>query len=201
MTMDVMPNWTEKQCKDFIKDNSLTTLTYKEKKDVFFTVAKKLRDNFFETYVGLTKWHEDSHAFAKKHGYIRSIYGAIRRLPELTVQNDTSELGKKREANLLNISLNSPIQNMESVVMHRVMVALHDFIQENNLKSFIFGNIHDAIEMYVHRSEIKIVRDKVIDLAEFAHEEYEGIPIVFEGNIADPLKGQVWDCGKDWEAA
>jgi DNA polymerase-1 len=198
MTMDIMPNWTKKQCEDYIKDNELKTINYKEKPDVFFTVAKNLRSNFFETYFGLANWHIDTHAFAKKHGYVRSIYGCIRRLPELLAPKDDSDLGKKREANLLNVSLNSPIQNQESVVILRSMIKIQKFIKDNKLNSFFFDCIHDAMELYIHKEEISLMKKTIKQIAEEIYSEYDGIPLEVEGNVADYSKGELWDCGSSW---
>jgi DNA polymerase I-like protein with 3'-5' exonuclease and polymerase domains len=198
MTMDIMPNWTKKQCEQYIHDNNIEMRKLNNKYDVFYTVAHDVRTKFFETYFGLQQWHDTMKAFATKHGYVRSIYGAFRRLPELLAK-DESEQGKKREGSLLNISLNTTIQNCEAVVVLRTMTQLHNFIKENKLKSKLFAVIHDAIELYVHRDEILLIRDKLIEYAQFPHEEYNGIPLEVEGNIADPLLNEVWDSGKDWK--
>lgn len=197
MSGDIQPNWTKEQCRTYIKDNGLTLKEYKDKHDEFYTVALDIREKYFETYFGLEQWHKDTRDFASKHGYVRSIYGAFRRLPELLAKDDSKE-GRARTANLLNICLNSPIQNMESVIVTRTMTTLHNFIKENGLKSYIFGTIHDAIELYVHRSEVALIREKLSEIAQFAHIEYNGIPIEVEGNIADPKNGGIWDCGIDW---
>ena len=187
--------WTEKDLDAYIKDNKLTLLELRGKKSKEITVTTDIRKKFLETYIGLEEWHNRSRAFAKKNGYIRSVYGAIRRLPPLLCEDDYDS---GRQNNLLNIVLNSPVQDMESVVMKRIIIGLTKFKKENNLKSRLFDVVHDAIELYSHREEKALLKAKIIELATIAHEEYEGIPIEFEGNIADPLKGEIWDSGNPW---
>jgi len=206
----IYKEWTLQECLDYIKDNSLKMKTFKDDHSLnaYFTVANAIRDNFFKTYTGLHNWIGSTKESAKK-GYVRSIYGAIRRLPYLTCQDRLSEIEardfrgqihRKRIANFNNISLNTRIQNMEIVVVHRTMLKLSKFLKDNNMESIIFGQVHDSIEIYAHKDEVIIIREKLKEIASHPYREYRGIPLEIEGDVSDYFgKNELWHLGKDWE--
>lgn len=163
---------------------------------IFYTVAVDTRAKFFKAYPDLEVWINNTKEFAKNHGYVRSPFGAFRRLPYLTYQGKDSD-GKKISG-YQNISLNSPIQNMEVCIVHLTMLDIMKYIKENNLKSFVFSNTHDALEMYVHKDEVKIIRDRLIEYVETMRPEYKNVPLEIEGNVSNPRKGQLWDLGPSW---
>jgi len=70
--------------------------------------AEQLREDFFDLYSGLEDWHWGMKDFAKEHEYVRSLHGALRRLPAVR----SSDEGVMKEAQRQGI--NSPIQRMAS---------------------------------------------------------------------------------------
>ena len=193
------PTWEEEDAVKFVIDNKLDMLSYRDKSSAKYTVATYLHKKFFETYSGLVEWSSKSFSFASKHGYIRSAYGAFRRMPFLHSCLTGVEDDGKRTSNYISISLNSPTQNEESVIMQRATQKLFNFIKENNLKSKIFSMIHDAIEVFVHRDEVSLISSKIKEFFEMSYPEYRGVPLVMEGNVADYSKGELWDMGHNWE--
>lgn len=196
----IEPNWSQAQAEDFVLKNNLKVLDYQGKCNYKFTVADFLHKKFFETYSGLVDWSNKSKVFAMMNGYIRSPHGAFRRLPFLYNKFSGSEDEGKRRSNKESISLNSPVQNFESVVMVRAGIEIHNWLKENNMKSKVFSFIHDAIELYVHRDELEIVCRKVKEVFEKEYPEYKGIPLEMEGNVADFFnKNELWDMGHNWD--
>lgn len=104
------------------------------------------------------------------------------------------------EANLKNISLNSPVQNFEIVVISRAMRNFHNFIKENNLKSRLWATVHDAVEFYIHKDEEELMKEKIPEILEEMYPEYGGLPLTVEGDISDPRANEpsYWGYGKDW---
>lgn len=222
---EIDKEWSKEDCDDFIISLNLE----KEQKELFdknyekllekgivknkeegvywskaMAISDYLRKKFFTTYQGLETWHKESRNFAKEHGFVRSIYGAFRRLPYLLYKG--SDTDNKLYANLLNICLNSPVQNIESVQMNRMMTYVSELIEKNNLKSYFFAAVHDAIEMMVHKSEISFICKAIKDFFEEDRPEYEGIPFEMEGKINDYWgtyktdNWELWDLkGTDWE--
>jgi len=194
-------NWTDAQAEDFVLKNNLEILSYQDKPNLKFTVATYLHKQFFRTYSGLISWIENYKNFGMKNGYIRSPHGAFRRLPFLHYQFAGSEDDGKRKSNYESISINSPVQNFETVVMMRAGINLFNWMKENKMNSKAFSFIHDAIEKYVHVEETGEICRKIKELFEKDYPEYKGIPLEMEGNVADYFgNDELWDMGHDWES-
>jgi|GEM_PF-2467332 len=212
--------WSLEECKNYIKENNLDDAlrvnkkfilkdkhTFNDKYKVdktdsdfcyYKTVSEDIRNKFFTTYYDLENYMKEWKELCKKQGYSKSIFGGIRRLPFL-LYNGKDE-NKKRFANYENISLNSHIQNMEVCVINSAMVELHKWLKDNNKKSYLFLNIHDAIEMILYKPEIKEVSQKVKEIFTEYYDYYNGINLEVEGNIADYFgKNQLWDLGENWD--
>ena len=209
------PEWTIEACDEYIDLNNLKDQLnineeyYRNKgydsEDVNFhsktlTVAEDVREKFFNTYKGLEKWIYITREEAKKNGFVRSIYGAFRRLPYLLHFGQDTD--RSKYSNLLNICLNSPVQNIESVLMNRWLIHFNNWRKENNKKSYIFGAIHDAGEFMMHKNELQ---DNYIFLKEDFEQdypEYDNIPLELEGNFSDywgtykQENWEFWDMGK-----
>jgi DNA polymerase I-like protein with 3'-5' exonuclease and polymerase domains len=125
---------------------------------------------------------------AKERGYSQSFYGGIRRLPYLLYCNGKDE-DRSRLSNFESISVNSYIQNLEGIIMLRNINKFCKWIKDNNLKTKIFTFIHDAGEFYVHKDEVEMVNDKLEELFNEYFDEYNGIKLSGEGNIADYYLG------------
>jgi len=170
---------------DYIIKNNLMIKEIDNTPDPFYTVADHIRTTFFQKYSGLAQWIEDSQSFAKANGYIRSVFGARRLLPQLLYAGEDAD--RKLMANLSNISLNSPVQTFEAVVVNSRITKLQEYFKANGLKSRVFVTVHDAIGFYFHKEEIKnglleVVKNIMLEQLP----EYKGIPLECEADIADP---------------
>src|SRR5208282_2066095 len=110
----ISKEWPKTEIDKYIKENNLEDQPLKfferamqEKKfnvDMDFcacwSIAKDIREKFFNTYKGLQEWIKTTGEFAKTHGYVRSPFGAIRRLPQL-IRIGIDDLPSKTK-NLLN---------------------------------------------------------------------------------------------------
>lgn len=186
-----------------LKDKGKTDTSELEITAKKLAVAEYIRVNFFKTYKGIKRWIEETREQAKRDGFVRSIYGAWRRLPYLKYKgNDTDNA---LYANLLNICLNSPVQNVESVLMNIMMTEVNRYIKENKCLSYFIGAVHDAIEKILHKDEKDVLCSYIKEVFERDRPEFEGIPFEMEGNVADYWgtyrtdKWELWDLGHDWE--
>lgn len=222
MMQSIKPNWKEEDVDSYIQKNKLSKqvkehylkIEAKEYKFIYtslnpnenmlnakyFTIAVDVRQKFFEAYTGLETWINETRQFAIKNGYVISVYGAIRRLPYLTITSGQGyDVNYGPYSNYLNIALNSPIQNMEAIVMNRSLVNIWKWIKENKREDKIFSQIHDAQEYYMLFTEEKVWKEFVTKVHEFNEQdypEYKGIPLEVESNLADYYgKGELWDMG------
>lgn len=202
---DLQKTWTSEQADVFIQtydlEQKLDTLIARQKDYTLFQAklivcATYIRDQFFKTYPGLMDRIKANREFAKEHGYVRSVYGAMRRLPEylLTGSDDRAQFGDIF-ANLDNVAANTDIQNFESVSMNRPIAIIDEWLVENNMKSYFISQVHDAEYLVVHRSEIDVVYNKVRDEMEKWYPEYWELGLVAEEKIGDPKLGHFYGSG------
>jgi len=220
MTETIKPNWKENDLDKYIKANKLEDQLEENLENIenekyrfiefgtqeenlinakMFTVANDVRTKFFIAYEGLSKWIEKTRIIAKKQGYIVSVYGAIRRLPYLTFNPPDGTVDKGKYHNLLNVCLNTGIQNMEAVVVNRSILEIWRETKRRKMSTTFFGQIHDAMEMYPRieneewREFTKIFFEKCTQM----YPEYNGIPLDVEVNVSDyHKKNELWDMGR-----
>lgn len=220
--------WSRKEVQEYVTDNNLQPMVDrmygitqgkeaptdsidpldKPREDIFshivdkkhfskcWAVASDIRRKYFETYNLLHKWIKNTEKEADRNGFVRSPFGCIRRLPQLLYQGkDDSRIKIK---NWHNMSVNSPVQNYENVLMIWTGYGTLQYIREHNLKSRICGNVHDAIVYYTHKDEFKELDAAAKKIFEEDRPENKGIPLELEYNIADYYKnGDVWGFGKE----
>uniref|UniRef100_A0A7V3ZWV0 DNA-directed DNA polymerase n=1 Tax=candidate division WOR-3 bacterium TaxID=2052148 RepID=A0A7V3ZWV0_UNCW3 len=115
--------------------------------------------NFFATYPGVMRWINENLEFAMKNGYVRTLYGRIRKVPQLFSGNSSViEQGKR-------IAINTPIQGTAADIIKLSMVEIYNELKRKSLKSRIILQIHDELLLEVKDEEVeevtKIVKDKM----------------------------------------
>jgi len=164
----------------------------------YWASAEDIRDKFFKAYVGLTKWQAEMHLFAKVHGYVQSYWGNIRRTPYLMYQGKCDD--KLRIKNYSNIALNSEIQSGEAYYIMFNMYRFHQYLINNNKKSYLIGNVHDSFIAYIHKDEKEELAKVIKNLFfEPLPEVQRGVPYEVEGELSDYSNGQWWHVeGESW---
>lgn len=224
----IIPEWSDTQVYEFLAESvgstediedmisGLLSSNYYSKEDKFDQLSEEkkvewaymltatvLRNSFFESYSGLVDWHNKFHDLSNTFGFVRTPFGAFRRLPELQDYKDRKKDNSMVISNKKNISLNSPIQGFEAGLMMLSMVKMCEYLEENDMKSSFVGAVHDAWECYIDKDEIAPFVEKTHFFAESDPEILpllQGIPLVMEGNISDYWgKDQLWDLGTDMD--
>ncbi len=203
----LIPNWTLDEAKEYVYDNKLLAKLQHLKEmqndknfdnDFFWywTVANDIRKKFFETYPGLKAWIDAVPKQAVKDGYVVSPFGCIRRLPQLTYAGE--DMNHSKHKNLLNISLNSPVQNYEAFMMMKLISELDKYCEENSLKSYLIGNVHDSIIMYTHKDEEEALFAKAHEIFREAIPANNGVPMELDIDRADYFgKDELWGFGTE----
>lgn len=119
-----------KKFREYARDNYGVAITDQ--------AAKTSRGNFFELYSRLEPWHKKQRSFAEAYGYVRSLLGRKRRLPDAMAQFDSPA---KQQA--LRQSINSPIQSLASDLNVLALLELISLYPRSILKCV--GTVHDAI--------------------------------------------------------
>lgn len=172
-----------KKFQAYARDNYGVTVTDAE--------AEASRVAFFDNYPDLVSWHDRQKRYVRKHGYVKTLTGRKRRLPDATL-GDGSQEQKAAERQ----AINSPVQSFANDI--NLMAALQLRKEFGPDKVRICGTVHDAIllrarndcivEVY-HRMMQIMTRPELMDELDIRL----SVPIEADGSIGP------WGAGKSLE--
>lgn len=126
----------------------------------------KLVEDYLHTFSGLDKWLKNTKKFAYKHGYVETLFGRRRRLPDLKSKVPTLKANAERQ------SINAPIQGTGSDFTLLSLIQINEWLKQNHMKSMIIATVHDSIVFDVYIPELSEVATKVKQIMEHVHEPY-----------------------------
>lgn len=103
--------------------------------------AQLFRRTFFRLYPKLEVWHESMRDFVRQYGYVRSLHGALRRLPSIASDDDGIQSSIERMA------INSPVQRFASDLGLIGMSEFGEVCEWDIVRPLAF--IHDAVVIEV----------------------------------------------------
>lgn len=109
-------------------------------------------EQYFETYPGVKRFLDHMVAEAKKQGYVTTMYGRRRPIPELSSNNFMQRSFGER------VAMNSPIQGTAADIMKIAMIRVWERLHRENLKSRLILQVHDELLIETETSEEEAVR-------------------------------------------
>ncbi len=95
--------------------------------------------NYLRTFSGVQQYMEDIVNFGKEKGYVQTLYGRRRYLPELTASNKNIQNFGKR------VAMNTPIQGTAADIIKIAMIRVYDRLAKEERKSRLILQIHDEL--------------------------------------------------------
>ena len=129
--------------------------------------AKMLIDGYYTTFPQVRDYIDRSIAQAREKGYVTTLYGRRRMLPDINSRNAVVRAFSERNA------INAPIQGTAADVIKLAMVRIYRRFEQEGIKSKMILQVHDELNFDVIPSELEAVQNIVI-------EEMEG---VYQGNV------------------
>ncbi|MGI5888066.1 MAG: DNA polymerase I [Oscillospiraceae bacterium] len=128
--------------------------------------ASQYIEDYFRTYSGVKKYLEGEVEFAKQNGYVQTMFGRRRGIPELKNSNrQVQALGKR-------LAMNTPIQGTAADIIKLAMIRVCDRLAKEKLDAKLILQVHDEliIESSLECSQeaasiLKDEMEKVVDLA------------------------------------
>lgn len=115
--------------------------------------AKEYMDDYLGSYPKVQKYMKDTVAFAKKNGYVATMFGRRREIPEITSKNfQLRSFGER-------VALNTPIQGSAADIIKLAMVHVYRSLQEKNLRSRLILQVHDELIVEAHVDEVEQVKE------------------------------------------
>ena len=125
--------------------------------------AKELIDGYFETYPQIKEYMDKSIDLARRQGYIETIFGRKRYLPDINSRNSVVRGYAERNA------INAPIQGSAADIIKAAMVRIYQRFQSENIKSKMILQVHDELNFSVLPEEKEKVQKIVIEEMENAY--------------------------------
>ncbi|HDJ29074.1 MAG TPA: DNA polymerase I [Proteobacteria bacterium] len=117
--------------------------------------AKAYIDNYFATYAQVKIYFEQLVAEAEKQGYVSTMLGRRRYLPEINSRNPNRREMARRMA------VNSPIQGSAADLIKLVMINLDHRLESEGWKSRMIMQVHDELVFEVVPAEVESLREMV----------------------------------------
>jgi len=108
---------------------------------------------YFETYPGIKEYLDRTVRHAKMDGYVTSIFGRRRPIPELSSGNFMQRSFGERAA------MNSPLQGSAADIMKIAMINVDNALRKGGYRSVIVLQIHDELLVEVYEDEIEAVKE------------------------------------------
>jgi len=116
------------------------------------TEAKELIDGYFTTYKGVKEYMEKCVSQARERGWVETIFGRKRYLPDINSNNQVVRGLAERNA------INAPIQGSAADIIKMAMIRIHDEFKSGKLKSKMIIQVHDELVFDVYRPELDEVK-------------------------------------------
>lgn len=147
--------------------------------DISLSEAQRFIDSYFRTYYGVKTYFDGVVSFAREKGYVTTISGRRRRIPEINSRDRNIREFAERAA------MNTPVQGSAADLIKVAMIKIAEFIRANSMRSKLLLQVHDELIFEAPEAELDVLRHNVCPLMEKA------IPL----NV--PVKVDV-GVGKNW---
>ncbi|HNZ41239.1 MAG TPA: DNA polymerase I, partial [Clostridia bacterium] len=150
-------------------------------KDINVPVKKaaKYIEDYLNHYSGVKEYMQKIVRSAMEDGYVSTIYGRRRYIPELSSPKfQIREFGKR-------VALNAPIQGSAADIIKIAMIRVYKQLKEQNLKSRLILQVHDELVIETHKQEIEQVKEILQQSMEKGFDL--SVPLDIEISVQDSL--------------
>jgi DNA polymerase-1 len=123
------------------------------------TEAKEIIAKYFERFPGVKQYINDTIAAARTKGYVSTLLGRRRYLPDINSRNHNVRGNAERQA------INMPIQGTAADMIKLAMIHIDRALIENNMQSRMLLQVHDELVFELPRAEetrlAALVRDQM----------------------------------------
>jgi DNA polymerase-1 len=155
----------------------ITIFGLAERLDITRDEAKLLIDGFFETFPKVKDYMERAKQEARQKGYVETLFGRRRYLPDINSQNATVRGFAERNA------INAPIQGTAADIIKVAMIRIHQRFEQEGIRSKMILQVHDELNFSVYPEEKG--RVEAIVLEEMQNALQLAVPLVADSGWGD----------------
>ncbi len=114
--------------------------------------AKEYIEDYLGSYPNVQKYMKNTVDFAKENGYVKTMFGRRRDIPEIKASNfQTRAFGER-------VALNTPIQGSAADIIKLAMVNVYNRLLQENLKARLILQVHDELIIECPKNEQEKVK-------------------------------------------
>ena len=155
----------------------ITVFGLAERLDIPRDEAKMLIDGYFQTFPQVHDYMEQSKDIARKQGYVTTLFGRRRYLPDINSANATVRGFAERNA------INAPIQGTAADIIKVAMIHIHNRFKAENIRSKMILQVHDELNFSVYPEEKDRVKQIVIE--EMQNAFHMAVPLVADSGFGN----------------
>ncbi len=124
--------------------------------------AQGIIDGYFAEFPGVKGYMDEMIGFCGEHGYVQTMMGRRRYLPDIQSGNNTVRAAAER------VAINAPMQGSAADIIKVAMIRIHDKIRTERMKSKLLLQVHDELVFDCHLEEEEALMAMVKELMEGA---------------------------------
>ena len=141
--------------------------------------AKKIIDDYFASFPAIRSFIDRTVAAARENGYVETLFGRRRFIPDINSKNLTLRALAERNA------VNAPIQGTSADIIKIAMIRIDRRLRESGMTARMVLQIHDELLFEAPQTEAEALKEMVVS-------EMEGVI-----KLSVPLTVECKD-GKNW---
>ena len=157
----------------------ISTFGLAERMGVSRAEAKKLIEDYFETYPKIKAYMDHSVQIARENNWVETVFHRKRYLPDIQSRNAVVRSYAERNA------INAPIQGTAADLIKIAMVKIYQAFESAQLKTKMILQVHDELDFIVPEEELEQVKKIIIYEMENA------------ASFKVPIKAEI-GVGKNW---
>ena len=155
----------------------ITVFGLAERLDIPRDEAKMLIDGYFQTFPQVHDYMEKSKEVARQQGYVTTLFGRRRYLPDINSANATVRGFAERNA------INAPIQGTAADIIKVAMIHIFNRFKAEGIKSKMILQVHDELNFSVYPEEKEKVERIVLE--EMQNAFHMAVPLVADSGFGE----------------
>ena len=139
--------------------------------------AKELIDAYFEQFGGVKTYMDDTIKYCREHGYVKTLMGRKRFIPDINSNNQTVVGFAERNA------INAPIQGSAADMIKLAMINIHNRFNKMDIGTKMILQVHDELLFDVPKTELEEITAVIKE--EMEHAMPLKVPVIAEAGHGD----------------
>ena len=118
--------------------------------------AQEYIEQYFKTFPGIKRFLDQTVADAKKNGYVTTMFGRRRPVPELSSSNFMQRSFGER------VAMNAPIKGTAADIIKIAMNRVNDCLRSRRMRSRLILQVHDELLVETAKEELDEVREIMV---------------------------------------